>query len=285
MEIIHALQSVASPALDLVALAVTNLGHEMTYVGLLVIAYLAVGADQGRRLGILVLLSFYLNGLLKGVFDTPRPYVLDPEVLRSQAAAQTGPGAGFPSGHAQGAMAFWGVSALYVRRRPFTALALVLVAAIALSRVYLGVHLPIDIVGGLGIGALFVLAAAWWPERPLRLAAPLQIALGIAVPLALQLIFSNDHSGLVLGGMAGFLTAPLLLKHEAPRTLSGRFGIALLGLTLVFAALFGSSALLPEAVKRSDIGAFLRYLALAYVGRLLVPALWRQVRRQPAAAT
>lgn len=41
METIDFLQSFASPALDTAFLAVTNFGHELAYIGVLVIAYLA----------------------------------------------------------------------------------------------------------------------------------------------------------------------------------------------------------------------------------------------------
>src|SRR5690554_813660 len=149
MELIEFLQGFASPGMDSFMFTVTNLADEMIYIALLVIAYLGFGPVQGRNLGILFLLAMYSNGLLKDLFGTLRPFQIDPEVLRVPAAVDTAGGHGFPSGHAQSATTFWGVAARYVARPWFTVLAVVLIVLISVSRMYLGVHLPVDIVGGL----------------------------------------------------------------------------------------------------------------------------------------
>ena len=279
MDTIRTLQSVASPALDGVALMITNFGHEFSYVALLVIGYLVFDPGNGRRLGIYVLAAFYLNGVLKGLFDTPRPYLIDPTVLRSQGAEMTAPGAGFPSGHAQGAATFWGVAALYVRRSWFTAVALLIIFLVSLSRIYLGVHLPIDVIGGLALGGLLVALVPLVDGVEVDFPGWLIVTLGILLPLLLHLLLPTPDSGLVMGGLAGFLTAPLLFRYEPPVGWGSRILVGLIGLVLVFLGLFGSSAVLPEEIKRNPYGDFVRYLLLAYVGLLAVPALVRVVFR------
>jgi uncharacterized protein (TIGR03382 family) len=70
----------------------------------------------------------------------------------------------FPSGHALMAMAFFGgLAAVLARRTPRLALRIALVAAagvavllVGLSRVYLGVHYPSDVVAGFGVALLWV---------------------------------------------------------------------------------------------------------------------------------
>lgn len=272
METIIALQQFASPALDAFALAITNLGNELTYIALLVVTYLAIDSERGRSLGIYFLVAMYLNGELKALFETPRPYLIDQAVLRP-GAETTVSGAGIPSGHAQGAASFWGVAALYVRRPWFTALAALLVILVGLSRIYLGVHMPLDVMVGLLLGALLVALVPFLDRVSLPLPAGAAIAGGLLAPLAVHLLFPNEHSGLLLGGLAGFLTAPYLYRYQPPRSTSARALVAFLGLAFVFGALFGSSMLLPETVKDHPVGAYLRYLLLAYVGLLLVPYL------------
>lgn len=278
MELIHALQSFASPTLDAVMLFVTRLASERAYIALLVAAYLVVDAVVGQRLALLA--GFYLNYHLKGLFDTPRPYVLEPAVARSEEAVLTGPGAGFPSGHAQSSATFWGLAALYARRAWFWALAVVLIVLISLSRLYLGLHLPVDVLGGLGVGLVVAAAAyALFAALPRRgaLGLPLVLALGLLLPLALHLLWPVPDSEMLLGGLAAFITGPSVLRYHPPRGLGPRALVALIGLVLVFAALLGSSALLPEAIKRDPLGGFLRYLLLGYVGVLLVPWLARRL--------
>jgi membrane-associated phospholipid phosphatase len=292
VETIAFLQQFASPALDRVMLVITDLGDEQAYIALLVIIYLAVSPLWGRWVGIALMLSFFANFHLKGIVDTPRPFDIDPDVARGEEAVATAPGAGFPSGHAQGAGTFWGYLACQVRRPGFWVLAVVVVALISISRVYLGVHIPVDIVGGLAIAAVVVavavavqwygprLVGSWWPRLPV----PLLFALGLLVPLLLHLLLPVDDSALLMGGLAAFLTAPLLIRHRVPAGAGRRVAAAAIGLVLVFAVLLGSSALLPEAVKADPFGGFARFLLLGYVGLALTPYLLRRLGLAPAAA-
>jgi membrane-associated phospholipid phosphatase len=284
METIHVLQGLASPSLDGFMMTVTNLADEMVYIALLIVAYLGFSAQHGRQLGILFLLAMYSNGLLKDLFSTPRPFELDSTVLRVPEAVATASGAGFPSGHAQSAPTFWGVAARYARRPWFTVAAILLIALISVSRLYLGVHMPIDVIVGMLLGAVLVALMPVLDRIRVRLAATLQIVLAVAIPLALHLLAPTDNSGMLLGGLSGFLLAPLLYDYKLPRTAAGRVLVTLLGLILVFTALLGSSSLLPEDFKSSAPGGFLRYLLIALIGVVGTPALFGILRFQRQAA-
>jgi undecaprenyl-diphosphatase len=84
---------------------------------------------------------------LKVMFSRERPRLFDKIALPT--------GYSFPSGHAMSAVGIYGVIAaaliaLYPRARgPVIAAAIALIAMVGLSRIYLGVHWPSDVVGGL----------------------------------------------------------------------------------------------------------------------------------------
>jgi membrane-associated phospholipid phosphatase len=87
-------------------------------------------------------------------------------------------GHAFPSAHAASGMALYGLLALIVmphlrgrRRVAAAALAVGLVGALGLTRVYLGAHYPSDVVAGWLVGAL-VAAGAWQLGRTLRARLP-----------------------------------------------------------------------------------------------------------------
>ena len=94
-----------------------------------------------------------LNNLLKHVFDRPRPHLF---AWGTHAHTTS-----FPSGHAMSAAAVYGTVALLAARltqragvrAAVIATAAVVVLLVAVSRLYLGVHYPTDVLAGLVVGA------------------------------------------------------------------------------------------------------------------------------------
>lgn len=271
METVYLVQSIATPWLDTVLTWVTDLGSEEAYVALMVVTYLAVDARAGRAIGIALLASFLLNQYAKGWFATPRPFELDPSVIRTQRAVDGALGPGFPSGHAQSSTTFWGFAAVLAGRAWFWAVAVVLIALVAFSRVYLGVHVPADIVGGLAIGAVVVAVGAAWVRSGFEPPLPLALVLGVALPFGLHLAFPTPESDLLTGAMAALVVGPMLVPHRTDGALLGRVAVALVGLVLAFTVLIASSELLPEAIKRHPVGGYLRYVLLGASATVVAP--------------
>lgn len=93
-----------------------------------------------------------LNLLLKQIFSAPRPDLLPHlDIVNSYS---------FPSGHAAGNMIFFGALAMIAGRGSVHALAALAIVWIGISRVWLGVHWPSDVIAGWaeGIGWLALCA-------------------------------------------------------------------------------------------------------------------------------
>ena len=121
------------------------------------------GADLrcGRRFPLAALaattaffLASALNAVLKGIVDRSRP----PEAIGLDALVGVPGSPSFPSGHAMSAFAVAGAIALLAPRLRWPVL--VLAAAIAFSRVYLGVHFWIDVMVGSALGLAIGLGCA-----------------------------------------------------------------------------------------------------------------------------
>src|SRR5574337_170133 len=152
INLVLALQNV--DGLKAVMQAFTFLGSEEFFLVLLPLVYLCIDANFGARLALLLLFGDSINGVLKLAFHLPRPYWADSRV---QAMAEE-TSYGLPSGHAQNATGVWFLAATQLRKPWAWIAAAILVLGISLSRVYLGVHYPIDVAGGWIVGGV-VLAA------------------------------------------------------------------------------------------------------------------------------
>lgn len=99
-----------------------------------------------------------LNLGLKQIYAAPRPDLLPHlDIVHSYS---------FPSGHSAGNMMFFGALALLAGGRVAQAMAATMILKIGVSRVWLGVHWPSDVLAGWieGLGWL-ALCAVWLPAR------------------------------------------------------------------------------------------------------------------------
>jgi undecaprenyl-diphosphatase len=105
---------------------------------------------------------------LKELTDRPRPFIAEPE---PEPLMETSLDLSLPSGHA--ATSFAGATILALARPRAAVPLYVLAALIAWSRVYVGVHYPLDVVAGaiLGVGVALAAVGLWRRFPTLRRAA------------------------------------------------------------------------------------------------------------------
>ena len=156
----------ADPVLTELALSVTALGSALVIavMALLVSAFQWIHG-QKRALALLwlaLLGAWFLNAPLKMFFARDRPSVFEWRTLGAG-------GDSFPSGHAMNAMVAYTVFAFLVARlqagadlRWLTfAVAALVIALVGLSRMYLGVHYPTDVLAGFAAGFAWAMACVF----------------------------------------------------------------------------------------------------------------------------
>ena len=142
-----------SPGLDSFFKGVTFLGDKEFFLILLPLVYWCLDRQVGARLLMLLLISACTNEFAKLLAGQPRPFDYDSRVIKI-AHEDSG---GFPSGHTQNSVVVWGYLACRFKKLPLWIFTGFMLLIIPLSRIYLGVHFPTDIIGGYVIGVLILL--------------------------------------------------------------------------------------------------------------------------------
>lgn len=291
IDVIRWLAAHRTPAATVLFLAASGLGSTVGYLVLFPILWWGFSWKLGARLFVALVLSVYLNALLKDWIHLERPFVY------ARVENITTPDEySFPSGHAQNAALVWGLLALHFRKRWFGYLSAAIVLLIGFSRVYLGVHFPTDVLGGWLIGGVLAWAYArgsmpfaTWAER---LSLPFQLTLALGLPSLLTFAHGTRYTAMALGGLAGALGGLALARSERlypdphePRSRRAWLLVGLVGLPILY---LGLRRLSPAADSSFYyLYLFLRFAAIGLWVSFLVPrivALWKREKHEDADA-
>ncbi len=284
MEFLKLLESIRTPLLDSIMSVVTYLGSEICFMALALIIFWCVNKRQGYYLFAVGLSGIVVNQFLKLWFRIPRPWVLDKDFTIVESARAEATGYSFPSGHTQNIVGTLGVIAASNRQKWVRILCAVFIILVPFSRMYLGVHTPLDV--GVSFGVAIVLCLLFYPcfkteERSER-AMPLILALLVlltAAYAAFVLLYdfpadvdeanlaSGVHNAFVMGGaVLGLVVAyyfdkkVLHFKTEAP--LLGQVLKLLIGLGLLVAVRSVLKAPLLALFNGSEIASLVRYFIM-----------------------
>lgn len=154
MKVLYALESIRVPWLDTVMAAITHLGEETVFMVAALFVFWCVSKRHGYYLLAIGFAGTVLNQFLKLLFRIPRPWVLDSDFTIVESARAQATGYSFPSGHSQNAIGTFGGIARFTRRKWVRVAAIVAAVLVPLSRMYLGVHTPLDV----GVAAVIAVA-------------------------------------------------------------------------------------------------------------------------------
>lgn len=256
----------------------TFLGTEEFFMLVMPAVLWCFDVGLGVRLGLVLLTSDAVNSALKLGFGWPRPYWVTDQVRAFSSETSFG----LPSGHAQNALALWGRLAAAIRRRWAVALLTLVILLISLSRLYLGVHFPADMLAGWLVAGVLLWAFLRYDKAGRHWLASLRPGQQVLIALLVSLILLGLQ--LAIYQLTAGRPVPAAWSERAaaaapgaepihPRSLEGMFSGAgvLFGLGAGGALLFDWGSFNPKGPAWKRLG---RY-ALGLVG---VIALWMGLR-------
>ena len=158
MEFLRLLEEIRTGWLNGIMLAITHLGSEIIFLAVALIFFWCVDKTRGYYLMSVGFVGTILNQFLKLFCRIPRPWVQDPQFTIVEQARAGADGYSFPSGHTQSAVGTYGSIAYTSRKRWVQVLCIAIAALVAFSRMYLGVHTPMDVGVSVVIGVVLIFA-------------------------------------------------------------------------------------------------------------------------------
>ena len=157
--LIHKLYELAGPILTPFMELISFLGDDG--ICLIILSVLLMIPQKTRRYGTAMLLGLAIGALftnlyLKVVIARPRPYVDETKVFHDIwviMGQHMESDKSFPSGHTTAAFAAM-VPLFLLGRKKLSWLALVFAVLMGISRIYLMVHYPSDVLGGILVGSI-----------------------------------------------------------------------------------------------------------------------------------
>lgn len=152
----------ASDRLWLLALVVTQLGSAWVLLGVVGVLFVTKWRPEPALVVLRAgMLAYVLSVCVKFAVGRPRPALFIDDISVRELIVR---GSGFPSTHVAIAAAV-GLSLLPYVPKPWRWLPVLGIVLVAWSRLYLGVHTPLDALGGFLLGAFIALVAVyipWW---------------------------------------------------------------------------------------------------------------------------
>lgn len=294
MKFLYLLEDIRIPVLNEFMLAITTLGEETAFLVIALILFWCVDKYWGYYTLSVGFVGTIANQFLKLWFRIPRPWVLDENFTILEQAREAAAGYSFPSGHTQSAVGTFGSIAYAAKNKTIRYVAILIAALVAFSRMYIGVHTPLDVLVSVVIGVvlIFTLRPLFLGTKqkylPLLLAGMALLAGGFLwfvefYPFPRDVDAHNYQSGVnnaytLLGALLGLITVYYAdekwLKFHTNAVWWVQIIKVAAGLALVLAVKSGTKPIL-NLLLGEYFGRAVRYFLIVLTAGILWPLTFR----------
>lgn len=273
MEIIKYIQSFSSPFLDMFFSFITHVGAQTLGIFLAILFFWCIDKKFGYRFLYGILFSFSLNNVVKGIFKAPRP--IGVEGIHS-SEVQTATGDSFPSGHSQGNATTVTILIDQFRYKWLIVIGVIMLILVPVSRLYLGVHWPRDVIWGTIIGIVSAIIS----NKIFNLSnikGRYILVISLLLYLSLGLFFPSDDLFKALGAFTGFIVGMLIeekyinfnantsLKNNIIKVIIGLLGAGLIYLGF---SIFADSIMIS----------FIKYFSITFFAIVIAPIIFIKLK-------
>lgn len=223
IQLLQSLQSIRNPGLTAFMEAISFMAESIFLVIIIATLYWCIDKKKTLRMAWLILFSGVTNGILKNLIRAPRPFQ---KGVVSPLRVETATSYSFPSGHVQSATSFWGGATLIFKNKTFLLMSIVMVLLTSLSRLYLGVHWPVDVIGGMITGVLSILVADMLYDEEKGFTNWHVIGVGVLAIILLIVPIDGDLASAV-GGLWGLVVGSFIESKYVQFSVEGSWKLQL----------------------------------------------------------
>lgn len=215
LNILKFFQSMRTPVLNALFLILTISTEVPVIILFTAITYWCINKKYGQKLLFTLIPNIIINTGIKELVKAPRPIGLEGiESLRTHTAT----GYSFPSGHTQSATTFWTTLMIIFKKKWLYILGTIIIFGVGISRLYLGVHWPVDVIFGWIFGIVFTVIFAKLFDI-VDESKNYKLLYFILVPFILFIFIVKSESyikylGLLLGLIIGYIIEDKFIKFK-----------------------------------------------------------------------
>jgi len=294
MDFLYILEKLRTPWLNEFMLAITQLGDETAFLVVAFILFWCVDKKHGYYILAVGFLGTLANQFMKLYFRIPRPWVLDEKFTILEEAREAASGYSFPSGHTQSSVSTFGAIAYTTKDRFIRTTAIIIAVLVPFSRMYIGVHTPLDVLvaAAMAVALVLILHPVIMKEDGKRIPAVFGVMTVLAVaflcyvelyPFPADVDAHNLASGIknaytLLGALLGLLVVYIVDEkwtHFPTKAVWwAQILKVVLGLVAVLIVKSGLKAPI-NAIFGTSIGTAVRYFLIVIVAGIVWPLSFR----------
>ncbi len=304
MEFLYFLEKIRNPFFDFLFSLITYCGDEIVFMAIAIILFWCVSKKEGYYILTVGFVGTIINQFLKLAFRIPRPWVKDPNFTIVESAKEAATGYSFPSGHTQNSVGTFGSIAYAFKEKWLRILSIAFAILVPFSRMYLGVHTPLDVSVSILIALVLIFVMRPIINMTEKNPKVMYIFLGSMLLLALALVMyvelykfpadideHNYASGLknaytLLGALLGMIIAYPIEKKFISFETKDKWYIQIikvvLGLGLILGIKAGLKPVLYFIFNQHPVADAFRYMIIVIFAVCVYPLLFPVFRKADA---
>lgn len=277
IEILKYIQSFRNPILNIIFLLIT-MSTEIPVILIVVsILYWCVNKRYGQKLMFALATNIAVNTGVKEFVKAPRP--IGTPGLKSMRV-ETATGYSFPSGHTQTGTTFWVSIMSILKNKYMYIIGTIIFLCIGLSRLYLAVHWPIDVLFGWIFGIVVTILCNVILDK-VEAENNYKYFLYIVIPMTIWIFIVNSIGyvkmfGLFTGFIVGYIIEKEYVNFNINVSIKSkifRYIFALITLGLVYIIL---KVIMPDNI----IGSYIRYFGLMVYAIAIAPLAFNKIWKE-----